>query len=148
MEYVTLRDFGVKPDVMDQDELAEALDQIPMIKAWCAAVEAYALNRVYSEGNPIPGYKVVLSGGRRSVTGDVNELVKAANALGYETEDVAVLKAKGIGELEKALKQDFDTVAAPFITKGKGSPSLVPESDKREAINPEGQAAHDFKAEV
>jgi hypothetical protein len=147
MEYATQRDFGIKPDVMDQHELAEALDQIPLIKAWVAAVEAYALNRVYSEGNPIPGYKVVMSGGRRSVTGDVADLVKTATALGYKTDDVAVLKARGIGELEKALKGDFDTIAAPFITKGSGSPSLVPESDKRDAISPEGQAAHDFKAE-
>lgn len=142
-EYATLRDFGIKPDIMSPGELAEALDQIPLIKSWCAAVEAYSLNRVYSEGNPIPGYKVVMSGGRRSVTGDINEMVKTANALGYKTEDVAVLKPRGIGELEKL--KDFDVVAAPFITKGTGSPSLVPESDKREAIDPEGQAAHDFK---
>jgi len=146
MEWATLRDFGVKPDVMTPDELAQALDDLPFIKAWVAAVEAYSLNRVYSEGNPIPGYKVVMSGGRRGVT-DPEGLVKAANALGYKTEDVAVLKTKGIGDLEKLLKEDFDVVASPFITKGTGSPSLVPESDKREAISPEGQAAHDFKAE-
>jgi RecB family exonuclease len=146
MEYVTVRDFGVKPDIMDVNELAAALDQVPLIKAWCAAVEAYALNRVYSEGNPIPGYKVVMSGGRRSVT-DPEGLVQAAVTAGYDPEDVAVMKPKGIGELEKVLKEHFDRVAAPFITKGTGSPSLVPESDKREAINPEGQAAHDFKAE-
>jgi hypothetical protein len=146
-EYATIRDFGVKPDLMEPEELAEALDQIPFIKAWCAAVEAYSLNRVYSEGNPIPGYKVVMSGGRRSVTGDVEDLIQTAVALGYKPEDVAVVKPRGIGELEKNLKDDFDVIAAPLITKGTGSPSLVPESDKREAINPEGQAAHDFKGE-
>jgi hypothetical protein len=146
MEYVTLRDFGVKPDVMTVDELAEALDQVPLIKAWCAAIEAYALNRVYSEGNPIPGYKVVMSGGRRAVTDPVG-LVVAAKEAGYSQDDVAVMKPRGIGELEKLLKDDFEKVAAPYISKGTGSPSLVPESDKREAIDPEGQAAHDFKAE-
>lgn len=146
MEYVVVRDFGVKPDLMDLDELANALDHIPAIKAWCAAVEAYALNRVYSEGNPIPGYKVVLSGGRRSVV-DPEGLIKAAVTAGYDPEDVAVMKPKGIGELEKLLKEHFDRVAAPYIQKGAGSPSLVPESDKREAIDPDGQAAHDFKAE-
>lgn len=145
MEWATLRDFGVKPDIMGDEELAESLDQIPLIKAWCAAVESHALHRVYSEGKPIPGYKVVMSGGRRSVTGDVDELVKTAASLGYPRDDVAVLKPKSIGELEKVLKDDFEMVAAPFITKGTGSPSLVPESDKREAINPESQAAEDFK---
>lgn len=146
MEWATLRDFGVKPDVMTPEELAEALDQIPFIKKWCEAVEAYALNRVYSEGNPIPGYKVVMSGGRRSVT-DPAGLVVAALEAGFTQDDVAVMKPRGIGELEKVLRDKFDIVAAPHITKGTGSPSLVPESDKREAIDPEGQAAHDFKAE-
>lgn len=145
-DWATLRDFGVKPDLMDDDELAEALNQIPFIKAWCSAVEEFCLNRAYSEGKPIPGYKVVMSGGRRSVS-DPDGLFDAATALGYNVEAVATLKPKGIGELEKALKGDFDQVAAPFITKGTGSPSLVPESDKRDAINPEGQAAVEFHKE-
>lgn len=143
MEWATARDFGIKPDFMSGEELSKALDDIPMIKQWCAAVEAYALDRVYSGGEPIPGYKVVMSGGRRSVVDDTG-LVEAAVALGYNPEDVSVTKAKGIGDLEKVLKKDFETIAAPFIKKGTGSPSLVPESDKREAINPEGQAAKDF----
>lgn len=146
MEWATLRDFGIKPDLMDPHELAEALDQIPLIKAWCSDVEAYALNRVYSEGNPIPGYKVVMSGGKRSVT-DPAGLISSALKAGYKTEDIAVMKTKGIGDLEKLLKEDFDTVAAPHITKGTGSPSLVPEGDKRATINPEGQAVADFKGE-
>lgn len=146
MEYATLRDFGVKPDVMGDDEMAEALDQIPLIKAWCAAVEAYALNRVYSEGKPIPGYKVVMSGGKRSVQ-DHDGLIEAAVAKGYPREAVSRTTAATIGDLEKLLKKDFDTVAAPFIKKGTGSPSLVPESDNRTAINPEGQATVDFEKE-
>lgn len=145
-EWVTVRDFGVKPDVMGGIELSEALDQIPFIKAWCAAVESYSLNRVYSESKPIPGYKIVMSGGRRSVV-DHEGLINAAKALGYSTEQVAVTKAKGIGELEKILKDDFDIVASPFVAKSDGSPALVPESDKRNAISPEGQAARDFKVE-
>lgn len=147
MEWATVRDFGIQPDIMGDDELAAALDAIPFIKQWVSAVEAYALNRAYSDGKPIPGYKVVISGGRRSVTGDVHDLVKTATALGYKTDDVAVLKPRGIGELEKALKKDFDVVAAPFIKKGSGSPSLVPEDDNRPAIDPEGQAAADFAKE-
>lgn len=143
MEWATARDFGLKAEVMDEHELAEALDQIPGIKAWCSAVEAYTLHRVYSEGKPIPGYKVVMSGGKRSVA-DHEGLIEAATAIGYPRDAVAVTKAKGIGELEKLLKDDFPIVAAPFIKKGDGSPSLVKESDKREAINPEGRAAADF----
>lgn len=146
-EWATARDFGVKSDVMNADELAEALDQIPGIKAWCAAVEAYTLHRAYSEGNPIPGYKVVMSGGKRSVT-DPDGALEALSAIGYPLDDVAPRKIVGIGALEKMLKGDFDIAVGPFVKKGEGSPSLVPESDKRKAIDPEGQAASDFAKEA
>lgn len=143
MEWATERDFGVKPDFMSPDEIARSLDDIPAIKAWCTAVEAFALNMVYSDGKPIPGYKVVMSGGKRSVV-DHDGLIKTAIAMGYDRDEVAVTKAKGIGDLEKILKKDFEVVAGPFVKKGTGSPSLVLESDKREAINPEASAAEDF----
>lgn len=144
MEWATTRDFGLQPDVMSDDELAAALDALPGIKQWVAAVEAYTLNRVYSEGKPIPGYKVVMSGGKRSIS-DHQGAIKALADLGYPLDKVATLKAKGIGELEKLLKGSFDEVVGPFVKKGEGSPSLVPESDGREPINPEGQAAQDFQ---
>lgn len=143
MEWATLRDFGSTADFMDEYELSEALQQIPMIEAWCSAVKDYCLNRVYSEGKPIPGYKVVMSGGRRSIV-DPAAAIEALKAIGYALDQVAVLKPKGIGELEKLLKDDFDIAVGPFVEKSEGSPALVPESDRRQAINPEGQAAKDF----
>lgn len=143
MEWATQRDFGLQPEVMDDDELAKALDDIPFILQWAAAVQDYALNRVYSEGKPIPGYKVVMSGGRRSVN-DHEGLIEAAVAAGYDRDKVSRTQAVTIGDLEKLLRKDFDAVAGPFVSKGPGSPSLVPESDKREAIDPEGQAAKEF----
>ncbi len=144
MEWATQRDFGTKPELLDADELAEALERAPFIKAWVNMLEDYCLNRVYSEGKPIPGYKVVMSGGKRSVAdheGAINALVD----LGYDEDVVSVRKAKGIGDLEKLLKGSFDDVVGPYVKKGEGSPSLVPVSDKREAINPEGSAKEDFK---
>jgi hypothetical protein len=75
---------------------------------------------------------------------DHENLIKTAIAIGYGRDEVSNTSAKGIGELEKVLKKDFDLVAGPFVVKGSGSPSLVPDSDKRPAVNPEGQAAVDF----
>ncbi len=143
MEYVTQRDFGVKPDFMGDDELAEALDQIPLIETWCSAVKDYCLHRVYSEGKPIPGYKVVRSGGKRSVV-DPEGAEEALLAVGYAPDQFSARKLKGIGDLEKLLRRGFDDVLGPFVKKGDGSPSLAPESDKRDAINPEVQAVEDF----
>lgn len=142
-EWATRLDFGIEPELLDEVSLAEALDQIPMIEAWCKAVRDYCLDRVYSQGKPIPGYKVVLSGGKRSVV-DPEGAIEALKAIGYGLNEIAVTKIKGIGDLEKLLKKDFEIAVGPFVKKGTGSPSLVPESDAREAINPEGQAAKDF----
>lgn len=144
MEWATARDFGLAPNHMEPEELASALDQIPAIRQWADAVEAHSLNAAFSEGKPIPGYKVVMSGGKRSVA-DHQGLIEAATAIGYSRDEVSTTKAKGIGELEKLLKGDFPIVAAPFVKKSEGKPSLVPESDGREAIDPEGQAAVDFQ---
>ena len=143
MEWATVRDFGERPDTLSDEELASALDAIPFIRQWASAVEDYALDRAYSKGRPIPGYKVVLSGGRRSVV-NPKGLIEAAHQAGYKTKDVADLKTKGIGALEKKLGDDFATVAAPFIVKSTGKPALVDESDKRPATAPEVGAAEDF----
>jgi hypothetical protein len=49
----------------------------------------------------------------------------------------------GIGDLEKVLGDDFPLVT-PFIKKGEGSPSLVPEDDARPSIDPEAEAKKVF----
>jgi hypothetical protein len=142
-EFFTRQDFDLDVGTLDDEDLADALEQIPGIRAWCDAVSAHALNRVYSEGKPLPGWKVVLSGGRRSVT-DQEGALEALRAIGYSTDEVATTKIKGIGELEKLLKGDFPIAVGPFVVKSDGSPSLVPESDRRPAVNPDGQAQLDF----
>lgn len=145
MEYTTERDFG-KPDTLSEDEVAELLGRVGAIEQWCAALKDYALNRVYSEGVAIPGYKVVLSGGKRKVV-DPDAALAALTELDFELDEVSTRKLKGIGELETLLKDRFTEVVGPFVRKGDGSPSLVPAKDKRPAINPEAKAAEDFSEE-
>jgi hypothetical protein len=142
MESTTRRDFA-PAELLEPDELAGALQQIPAIEAWCAAVKDYCLDLVYSQGGQVPGFKVVLSGGRRSIT-DPDGALEALTAIGYAADEVSVRKMRGIGELEKLLGEDFGVAVAPFVTKSTGNPSLVPEKDKRQAVNPEGRAAEDF----
>lgn len=143
MEHAVALDFGVVPEVMDEYELAEALDRIPAILDWCEAVRNYALDRVYSQQKPIPGYKVVRSGGKRVVT-DPEGALEALTAIGYALDEVSKRKINGIGELEKLLKGDFDIALGPFVSRTEGSPSLVPESDRRPSIDPNGEARKEF----
>ena len=141
-EYATRRDFA-PADTLDDDELAAVLDRLAFVLQWCAAVADYALDRVYSGGEPIPGYKVVMSGGKRSVT-DPLGAISALTELGYDLDDVSTRKVKGIGDLTKLLGGDFDLAVGSFVTRGPGSPSLVREADRRDSVSPESQAVADF----
>jgi hypothetical protein len=147
MEAATAVDFATDPNLVSPDELGELLAQIPQIKAWCADVEAYALDRVYSQGEPIPGWKVVLSGGRRSIQ-DPEAALQALFAIGKTRDEVVNPgKIKGIGDLEKLLgKETFETTVAPFVAKSEGQPSLVPDDDRRPSTDPNSQATKEFSA--
>lgn len=142
LAYNTTMDFGTDPDVLDDAALQEALDRIPAIEAWCAAVRAFALDRIYSKGQPIPGYKVVASSGRRFIA-DPDGAIKALKAMGYTMNQVATTKIKGIGELETLLKGDFRLLDS-FVSKSEGSPSLVTEDDGRPSLFPNDEAAKEF----
>lgn len=139
-------DFGQQPEVLEPEELGEILGRIPDIKAWCAAVEDHALDLAYSKGEPVPGWKVVMSGGIRKIN-DPAAAIQTLIDAGFPAEKVADFKPKGIGVLEKLVgKKEFPVILDGFIGKTTGKPSLVPESDKRNAITPTSGAAEDFAA--
>lgn len=143
LEYATKLDFGSDPDLLSEAELAEALAQVPHIRDWLNALEATALRVAYSEGKSLPGYKVVLSGSRRVIDND-EDVISVLDMLGYDRSQTANVKLKGIGELEKLLGKEFNTVLGEWIRKTEGKPSIVAESDRRPAINPASQAGKEF----
>ena len=156
IEKTVVEDFGspyaeeapipVAAEVMTPEQLGLVLERIPAIKAWCADVEKHALEAAYAQGKKIPGWKVVLSGGRRGITDDSAAIQTLIDA-GFKAEQVATFKAKGIGELEKLVgKKELPELLGDLLAKSRGRESLVPESDKREAITPALSAADDFGA--
>lgn len=155
IEKACLTDFGdifaeeeptpAPPELLTPAEVAKAFHRLPSIRAWCAALEATALEMAYGQGTPLPGLKVVRSGGQRFIT-DHPAAIQTLIDEGYTHSAVANVKAKGIGELEKLLgKAKFKELMEPFIDKSSGRESLVPEDDKREAISPTSEAAKDFE---
>lgn len=145
LEWATVQDFGTEPDLLDNDELALALAQVPAIVAWCEAVRRVALEKAYSKGEDLPGFKVVLSGGRRSIP-DSEGAIEALLSVGHDLNEISTRKIKGIGDLERLLgKDEFDQVVNPFVVKPEGRPSIVPETDKRPAINPNSEAQKEFE---
>lgn len=145
MEAATSHDFGRDIDLLSPEEISEALGHAPFIRQWLDSLESTALEMAYNRGVPVPGYKVVASGSRRVVI-DEDGLRTALAQMAYPTEAYTktVVSTVGIGELEKLLKKDFDVVAGPYVARSPGRPSLVPESDRRQAINVYTEAAKDF----
>ena len=147
------------PEVLSPEQLAELLPRLSELRSWVEAVSKAALDRAYSRGETIPGYKVVMSGGVRRVTNEAEAVARLAEVTGKPEDDFFTRKMKGVGDLEKALKalpkvrnettgrllaQTLDDVIPEYVSKTPGAPALVPEGDKRPSINPNSEAAKEF----
>lgn len=107
------------------------LAKIPDLKAWANDVEAWALARAQS-GTRIPGFKVVAGRSIRKFT-DENAVAEAAKAAGYS--DIYDKRLIGITAMERLMgKKTFSDVLGALVVKPLGKPTLVPESDKRPAL--------------
>lgn len=149
MEWVIDRDFGEDLDTLDNDDYAKALEMLPAIRLWATSVEEKALERAYSKGENIPGWKVVQSGGQRKIT-DEEAAVEKLVAAGYNREDVERTKVsiQTFAVLDKVVRVGKTKVLAEvlgkLLGKSEGRPSLVPESDKRPTVTANDSAAADF----
>lgn len=149
LEQVFSDDFDAEPDALSPEEMAETYSHLPRIREWLKAFEKAALTMAYSENTPIPGYKVVVSGGQRKISDPEAALNALTTDYGYDFNDVGKTSIRGIGELEKLLGKDkFTELLQPFLTRTQGKPSLVPESDKRQSINPNLEASKAFGEEL
>ena len=119
----------------------EVLPRIASIKSWLTDVEDYALGQALS-GVGYEGYKVVEGRSNRKIT-DVNGAVEALTS---EFDPEIIMKPrelKTITDLERVIgKKRFTELCSPYITKPRGKPTLVPESDKRPPYN---SVDEDFK---
>lgn len=116
--------------------LPEILEKIPMVKDWAGAVEERSLNIALS-GTRIEGYKLVEGRSVRRIT----DTQGAADALvGDGATEVQVWRPRELRtltELERTFgKKRFAELCGSFIEKPRGKPALVPESDRRKAIDP------------
>lgn len=144
--HVTERDFG-NPNLLDAEGLAAAFNSLDEIRDWCAAVEKEALYQAYSEGKRLPGLKVVLSGGKRSIPDAMAAIQRLIDA-GYKPEQVSRPSVKTLGDLERLVgRARLPEVLGDLLVKSPGKPALVPEDDSRPAVSPVTQAQQEFSSE-
>lgn len=128
------------PALLDDEEIADILGKVDALTAWASNVKEYALQQAVS-GKKWPGWKLVEGRSNRKYTNDV-VVAAAVESAGFDPYERKVL---GITAMQKMLgKSRFEELLAPYIEKPQGKPTLVPESDKRPAMN---TAKNDFMEE-
>lgn len=122
-------------------EISALLGEIPAIKDWVKAIEDRSLDMAL-QGTDIPGYKIVEGRSNRKIT-DTDRVASALRGLGAEDADIfRPRELKTLTDLEKIFgKKRFTQACGDYIEKPAGKPTLVPDGDKREAMN----AGSDFE---
>lgn len=120
------------PAELSDVEISEVLAKLPELKAWASDVEAYALSLAVNQGKTWAGFKLVEGRSIRKYS-DEAKVVETAETAGVS--DIYEKKLKTITALEKQLgKKRFNELLGSLIVKPPGKPTLVPETDKRPAL--------------
>ena len=120
------------PPLLTDAEIEDVLAKLPDIKKWADEIQEYALAKALA-GKEWTGFKLVEGRSVRKFT-DERAVVKAANEAGYH--DIYKQTLISLTEMEKLMgKAEFSKVLGALVTKPQGKPTLVPDTDKRQAIS-------------
>ena len=130
-------DFAM-PDTLGEDEIAALLPRIDEFIAWANDIKAFALHKAL-DGTHFDGYKIVAGRSVRKYT-DEAAVAKAVQDAGFDPFERRLLGITAMGKLLG--KKRMEDLLGGLMIKPPGKPTLVPETDKRRAID---VAAEDFK---
>jgi hypothetical protein len=120
------------PRTLSDDQVANIVRWSGDLKKWLTAVEKHALDEA-NNGKQYPGLKLVEGRSVRKYT-DEEQVAQKVEALGHEPYEKKLL---GITAMTKLLgKKTFDETLGEYLHKPEGKPTLVPDSDKRQALAP------------
>ena len=123
-------EFKLPPLLTDED-VEDILSKIDDLVTWASDIKEYALQQAIS-GKEWSGWKLVEGRSNRKYTNDA-AVAEAVTKAGFDPYERKLL---GVTAMQKLLgKARFEEVLAGLIEKPQGKPTLVPESDKRPAMN-------------
>lgn len=129
-----------RPPLLEDDEIETVLFKLDELLSWASDIKDYALQAALG-GKEWKGWKLVEGRSNRRYT-DENLAAQKVTEAGFDPFEHKVM---GITAMEKTLgKTKFNELLGGLIEKPQGKPALVPDSDKRPAIN---TAKNDFKGE-
>lgn len=143
-ENLKLAQYDFKePELLEPEEIGEILKQAEELQKWTTDVQAYALQQAL-DGEHFDGWKLVEGRSIRKYADDL-KVAETLQAAGFPEAALYERKLYGITAMEKVVgKKKLTEILGDLIIKPAGKPVLVPDSDKREAINTAAAAAADF----
>ena len=123
------------PGVIPDEEIPKILEVADVAEAWLKDIRDYARSQAL-KGQQWPNFKLVE--GRkppRKLTSE-DAVVDQLSRAGYSDDQIYKKTLISVGDAVKLMgKQAFRAVLGQYSTQGSGALTLVPESDKRTAIN-------------
>lgn len=143
------KDGGKLNQLLTDSEVSDILAMKDLITKWIKGVYDFAYEKALSGEKQWPGYKLVEGTSRRTIT-DPEAAAKTLLDNGYKEEDIfKPRELEGITNLQKVLgKKGVTEYLEAYIDKPEGKPTLVPDSDKRPAINTVETMMNEFDDEV
>ena len=121
------------PPLLTDNEIESILPMLPDITKWANEISAYALEAAVNHGKEWSGFKVVEGRSNRKF---LDEAAVAAAAKEHGYTDIYRQSLITLTEMEKLMgKKEFEKILGKLIIKPLGKPTLVPVSDKRQAMN-------------
>jgi hypothetical protein len=121
------------PDDITIDEVSDLLKDIPNLKRYIADLEKFAISQLLT-GQSVPGFKLVAGRSNRKWKSEEEAEVYLSNRFEideiYESKLISPSKAEA---LDRSLKKD--DAFKELFHKAQGSPTMVPEYDKRPALD-------------
>lgn len=122
-----------RPPLLTDSEIEALLPILPDITKWAEDISAYALEVAVNHGKEWNGFKVVEGRSNRKFA-DEAAVAEAAKEHGYT--DIYRQSLITLTDMEKMMgKKQFGEILGKHVIKPPGKPTLVPLSDKRQAMN-------------
>lgn len=143
------KDGGKLNQLLTDSEVSDILAMKDLITKWIKGVYDFAYEKALSGEKQWPGYKLVEGTSRRTIT-DPEAAAQTLLDNGYKEKDIfKPRELEGITNLQKVLgKKGVAKYLEAYIDKPESKPTLVPESDKRPAINTVETMMNEFDDEV
>ncbi|MGU9539886.1 DUF2800 domain-containing protein [Clostridium tepidum] len=121
------------PPLLTDSEIEEVLSKLSDLTKWANEIIAYATDAAVNHGKEWHGFKVVEGRSIRKYK-DEEAVAEVAKANGYK--DIYRQSLITLTEMQKLMgKKKFEEILGGLIHKPPGKPTLVPLSDKRQAMN-------------